>query len=138
MEKEKESFFTWINEHKMHLIMAGVSITAIVVTALSVKNQKALEDVWESLKRMTEKAPKIALDNDKSISGVKDFSEITIENDNISAITRSPHAVSEHIRNLPNGYKASSEKIELAIERGFELLPGQTIVKSYETGGNVA
>lgn len=57
---------------------------------------------------------------------------------NIIPITKAPHDVSEHIRNLPQGYKASAEKIALAAERGLVLLPEQTIVDAYRAGGAVA
>ena len=41
------------------------------------------------------------------------------------------HHASKHIRNLPEGYKASAEKIASAEENGFNLKEGQTWVDEY-------
>lgn len=51
---------------------------------------------------------------------------------------RKPHDVAEHLRNLPEGRKASPEKIAAAAEHGYDLLPGQTWVENYRTGGLAA
>lgn len=51
---------------------------------------------------------------------------------------RIPHDVAEHLRNLPNGWKASAEKIATAAEHGYDLRPGQTWVEAYRTGGLAA
>ena len=56
-------------------------------------------------------------------------------------VTRSiqyPFDVSEHIRNLPPGWKASAEKMAEAEMLGITLLPGQTIVDGYTKGGLAA
>jgi hypothetical protein len=39
--------------------------------------------------------------------------------------------VIRHVRNLPNGWKASPEKIEEAVNLGINLLENQTIVDPY-------
>lgn len=46
--------------------------------------------------------------------------------------------VSEHLRNLHEGWKASEDKIATAAENGFELEPGQTWVGAYQKGGTAA
>ena len=56
-----------------------------------------------------------------------------VEN-NTASIERAPHDVSKHIRNLPYGFKASTEKIATAGENGYVLNEGQTWVKNYRTG----
>ena len=56
----------------------------------------------------------------------------------IHDVIKHSHSVSEHIRNLPEGWKASRTKIETANNRGFKLNPGQTWVAEYRTGGAVA
>ncbi|MBO4617488.1 MAG: hypothetical protein J5717_09035, partial [Lachnospiraceae bacterium] len=58
--------------------------------------------------------------------------------DNIIPMTKAPHKVREHIRNLPEGHNASAEKIALAAQKGLDLLPRQTIVVEYETGSIIA
>lgn len=39
--------------------------------------------------------------------------------------------VTDHIRNLPEGWRASAGKIATAAEHGYELLSGQTWVERY-------
>ena len=42
-----------------------------------------------------------------------------------------PIDVTEHIRNLPEGWHASEKKIASAAEHGYNLQPGQTWVENY-------
>ncbi len=42
-----------------------------------------------------------------------------------------PIEVSEHLRNLPEGWNASAEKMLSATEHGYQLNPGQTWVDTY-------
>lgn len=37
---------------------------------------------------------------------------------------RSSHSVSEHVRNLPNGRRASQKQVEMALINGIQLEPG--------------
>lgn len=141
MEKEKKSLIDWIKEHKKELIIAGASISALILTILGIKNRKAIEDAWGTLRQITNRGL-----NNFQTSTIPPISEINVKSEIISnvtehtiiPITKTPHDVSEHIRNLPKGYKPSAEKLALATERGLELLPGQTIVDAYRTGGAVA
>ena len=137
MEKEKKTFVDWVKEHKKELIIAGVSIAAIIAVIIGIKNHKALEEAWASLRKLIEKTPEaISTVNTASIAEVtpvKDIVEISIV-----TFDRIPHDVAEHLRNLPEGWKASTEKIATAAEHGYNLLPGQTWVKSYRTGGLAA
>ena len=137
MENEKKTFVDWIKEHKKELIIAGVSIAAIIAVIIGIKNQKALEEAWASLRKLVEKAPEtmpVAKSvPDTDVSPVKEIVEI-----NIISADRIPHDVVEHIRNLPEGWKASAQKIATAAEHGYNLLPGQTWVEAYKTGGVAA
>lgn len=133
MEKEKKVFVDWVKEHKKELIIAGVSIAAIIAVIIGIKNHAALEEAWTSLRKLVEKKPDvIPVSNTVSvaeITPVKDIMEI-----NIMMAERIPHDVAEHLRNLPEGWKASAEKIATAAEHGYDLLPGQTWVEAYRTG----
>lgn len=135
--EERKSLIQWIKEHKKELIIAGVSIAAIIAVIIGIKNHKALEEAWASLKKLVEKTPEtIPIVNTASIAEVtpvKDIVEI-----NIVTTDRIPHDVAEHLRNLPEGWKASAEKIATAAEHGYDLLPGQTWVEAYRTGGFAA
>ena len=133
MEKEKKTFVAWVKEHKKELIIAGVSIAAITAVIIGIKNHKALEKAWVSLKKLVEKTSEtISIVNPvpvAEVDPVKDIVEI-----NIITADRIPHDVVEHLRNLPEGWKASAEKIATAAEHGYDLMPGQTWVEAYRTG----
>ena len=138
MEKEKTSFVNWIKEHKTQLIIAGVSITAILAIIIGIKNRQTLEEAWTALKKMVEKDQEKPLSICKTENVVEKVSDMPVATDNVVPITKIPHSVREHVRNLPTGYNPSAEKLKLADERGLVLLPGQTIVEAYSTGGVVA
>lgn len=136
MEKEKR-FVEWVKEHKRELIIAGVSIAAIIAVIIGIKNHKALEEAWASFRKLVEKTPEcIPVEKTVAVTEtvpVKDIVEI-----NIVTADRIPHDVAEHLRNLPEGWKASAEKIATAAEHGYDLLLGQTWVEGYRTGGLAA
>lgn len=52
---EKNSAIVWVKEHKLQLLLAGVSITTVILTVMGIKNKDALTDLWESLKKQIEK-----------------------------------------------------------------------------------
>ena len=52
---EKNSIIAWIKEHKLQLLLAGVSITTVILTVMGIKNKDALTDLWKSLKQQIEK-----------------------------------------------------------------------------------
>lgn len=137
MEKEKRTFVEWVKEHKKELIIAGVSIAAIITVIIGIKNHKALEETWASLKKLTEKTPE-CIPVEKPITVIDVVPVKNIAEINIVTTEKMPHDVAEHLRNLPEGWKASAEKIEKAAEHGFNLLPGQTWVEAYKTGGLAA
>ena len=61
-----------------------------------------------------------------------------VESNEASRIIQYPFDVSDHIRNLHPGWKASAEKIAEAERLGIVLQPGQTLVDGYTKGGLVA
>ena len=132
MEDVKKNCITWIKGHKKELLIAGVSASAIILVILGLKNQKALEEARQALEKLAETVP-------EEISTL----EIPLEHNIIPAvdkipITRTPHDVSFHRRNLPEGRNASPEKLAQAAARGIVLAPGQTFVEAYRTGGVAA
>ena len=138
MEQEKKTVIDWIKEHKKQLIIAGVSIAAIVAVIFGIKNSQELEAVLDSLKKKIEKDPEKLLNNAVNKIEVHEIQETLIRPENTVPIRHVPHDVTEHIRNLPDGYKPSLQKLALAEERGIELLPGQTFVEKYRTREFVA
>ncbi len=51
---EKKGLIAWIKEHKTQLLLAGISVTAILVAALGLKNKNAIVELWNSLKNQIE------------------------------------------------------------------------------------
>lgn len=137
MEKEKETFVIWVRKHKTELIIAGISVAAIITVILGEKNYKSLEEMWASLKKLGEKAPKgIPSATLPQVTETALISDIVVINK--THTEQIPYDVSEHIRNLHEGWKASTEKIATAAERGYNLKPGQTWVETYTKGRSAA
>lgn len=137
MEKDKKTFLDWIKKHKKELIIAGVSIAAIIAVIMGIKNREALGEAWSSLRKLVEKTPE-AIPTVNSASNVQVMHAKVIEEVDILRTDKIPHDVAEHLRNLPEGWKASAEKIATAAEHGYNLRPGQTWVEAYRTGGFAA
>ena len=137
MEKDKKTFLDWIKKHKKELIIAGVSIAAIIALSMGIKNREAQGEAWSSLRKLLEKTPE-AIPTVNSASNVQVMHAKVIEEVDILRTDKIPHDVAEHLRNLPEGWKASAEKIATAAEHGYNLRPGQTWVEAYRTGGFAA
>ena len=137
MENEKKTFVDWVKEHKKELIIAGVSIATIIAIIIGVKNHEAIEETWSSIrKRIEKKADVVLVTNTVTMAEVTPVKDVV--KSNIVTVDRGPHDVAQHLRNLPEGWKASAEKIATAAEHGYDLLPGQTWVEAYRTGGLAA
>ena len=137
MEKDKKTFLDWIKKHKKELIIAGVCVAAIIAVIMGIKNREALGEAWSSLRKLVEKTPE-AIPTVNSASNVQVMQAKVIEEVDSLRIDKIPHDVAEHLRNLPEGWKASAEKIATAAEHGYNLRPGQTWVEAYRTGGFAA
>jgi len=144
MNEEKKGFIAWVKAHKKKLIIAGVSVAVIIAIILGIKNKDALLELWGSLRTSVAKSH-------APIRELPDITPVTpevsiVETEKIpmaeaTEVVRSvqyPFDVSEHIRNLHLGWKASAEKMAEAEMLGITLLPGQTIVDGYTKGGMVA
>lgn len=51
----EKGLIKWIKEHKVQLVFAGVSVTAVIVTILGLKNKDALTEIWKSLQKEIKK-----------------------------------------------------------------------------------
>ncbi len=143
--EKKNTIIDWIVSNRRKLIIAGISITAIVLFIVGLKNQEELERAFDSLKKLVEKKTiqSVPLENerDTTSANIPKICEV-IENkavdDNCAPISRAPHSVIGHPRNLHEGWKASEAQIKSAAENGITLMEGQTWVNSYKTGMDVA
>lgn len=136
MEKEKRKIRNWIKEHKKELILSGISITMIILTLVGISNSKEIEQFLDVLN------DRIGNRGDCDIT-VLSTDSINLEppkavTERTISLTKAPHEVSEHLRNLPQGWNASPSKMLTAVEHGYNLIPGQTWVESYRTGGTAA
>lgn len=131
MEEEKKTCITWIKEHKKELLIAGVSVSAIILAIIGLKNQKVLDDVKESLKILIEKSPEESL-------VLENVSENLVPEIDKVTKNRNPYDVPGFVRKLPIGQKASAEKLAQAAELGIILPEGKTFVNSYHVGGVAA
>ncbi len=52
---EQKNFIAWIKEHKSQLILAGISVTAVLATVLGLKNKDAIAELWNTIKKSIEK-----------------------------------------------------------------------------------
>ena len=52
---DRKGFIAWVKEHKTQLLLAGVSVTTILVSALGLKNKDAIIELWNTLKKQIEK-----------------------------------------------------------------------------------
>ena len=134
MENKKRSVKQWVEKHKTELVLTGASITAVAAVIIGLKNPNLIQKTVLPFKTVLGKAP-------ETIGEVKTAAPIAVHADKVldlkinkDVVSRIPHAVSEHVRDLPVGRVASAEKIATAAEHGFDLNPGQTWVKGYYTG----
>lgn len=130
--KEQRKLIRWIKEHKKMLIIAGISIASLIAIVLGIKNSESIKALWSSLRKVTEKAAAPAT----RVPPLRPVHPV-VENTAAVAIQNSetiPFDVAKHIRNLPDGWHASADKIATALENGFELAEGQTWVVDYMKG----
>ncbi|MDR1615567.1 MAG: hypothetical protein LBR98_00885 [Syntrophomonadaceae bacterium] len=147
MEEQKEGFLAWIKAHKKELVIAGISLTALIGIILCIKNRDSIDALWKSLSGAIEKSPteeskiskttieKIA-QSSVTVTDVINPTEIPVKN--TTRTFQNPFEVSDHIRNLHEGCRASAKKITEAEAMGIILQPGQTLVDAYTKGGVAA
>ena len=128
--ESKKGVLVWIKEHKAQLILAGVSITAIVGIIWGVKNKDELTKLWSSF------AKSIKMD---SVTTTTSMPKIATATPATEAILRKrPYTspteafdVRRHIRTMAAGKHHSAEKAAEAAKLGIDLLPNQTLVDPY-------
>ena len=132
MEEKRNKCIAWMKEHKAELVVAGISLGAILALILGIKNHALLEEKWTLLKKLVEKVPEEV----KSVEVRTETEEVsTVVKEHFSRIS---HDVVGHERNLAKGQRASQKQIAAAAEYGVKLPPEKTWVNPYRTGGAVA
>lgn len=124
MREQKSKFIKWVKEHKKELILAGVSLTAII---LAIRNRDSITMLWEYLKKSIgkpqTKIPPNSYGDMEKITAFPTTPMVSIPEIPLET-TKIP--VCGHIRNLPDGRRPSPEKIAEAIELDILLKPNQT------------
>ena len=147
MEEQKKGFLAWVKKHRTELIIAGISATALIGIIICMKNRDSIEALWKSLIGAIEKspteAPKISqttieniAQSTVTVTDVINPSKIPVINSEITY--QNPFEVSDHIRNLREGWRASAKKITEAEAMGIILQLGQTLVDAYTKRGVAA
>ncbi|MFJ5717408.1 hypothetical protein [Neobacillus sp. NPDC093127] len=121
--QKKKSFFEKVKEYKTEIIIAGVTIISIAGAVLTAKNRNSFRG--HNVTNLLKEGGKL---NNDSIPHVSE----AIENA-VSSIPSNGRFidVKKHIRNLPKGWKVSSEKLDSAINAGIILGAHQTWVDDY-------
>lgn len=141
MEDQKKVFIEWVKAHKKQLTITGISTLAVIGIILGIKNKDTIIELWASLQKSISKAPPetptFSMPAPKTTEIRTATSELVAETKELTrAYTPQtiPFNVKDHLRNLPEGWHASPEKIAEAELLGIELLPNQTLVNSYTKG----
>lgn len=136
--EEKSKIIGWIKRHKKELFAAGISIGALFLLILGIKHRGELCELWESLKQSISNLN--FKKTDAQVSDMIAASEEVVETVASNKIINqgNPFNVSEHIRNLPEGWKPSQEKVTEAAQKGIILLSSQTLVDGYVKGEKAA
>ena len=129
---EQKKLIRWIREHKKALIIAGISITTLIAIVLSIKNREVIKGFWNSLQKVVDKSA-VQVANLPPVETANPVLEdvVTVVAQHRESL---PFDVSKYIRNLPEGWHASADKVATALENGFDLAEGQTWVMHYAKG----
>lgn len=119
----KKNFVEKINQHKTEIIITSVTVVSAIGIILLMKNGDVIkEQIVSNFFKKDIGA------NENIFTNASEVGENLI----IKALADKKIVdVSTHIRNLPNGWKASTVKLESAIENGIMLGTNQTWVDNY-------
>ena len=127
--ESKKRVLVWIKEHKAQLILAGVSITAILGIIWGVKNKDELTQLWSSLAK-SKKMDSVTTTFMPKIATVTPATEaISRKRPYTSPIEA--FDVRRHVRTMAAGKHHSATKAAEAAKLGIDLLPNQTLVDPY-------
>lgn len=132
--EERKGFARWIEKNKEKLIIAGIGTGSLLLVVLGIRNRETIQMVWNSLKEAVKQPTEIMVAANITLQISPELIPETVT----AVVSDSkclPFEVSGHIRNLPDGWRASPEKIAEAMENNIMLLDGQTWVDSYVKGG---
>lgn len=130
MEENQKGFIAWVKAHKKQLLIAGISVTAIIGIILGLKNKEAIKELWETLENSLSKTPDKMSEPITVVQAAQPALE-EVTSVRFYTSPQEPFDVSQHIRNLSGGRHHSAEKAAEAAALGITLLPNQTLVDTY-------
>lgn len=139
--EDRRDLIQWIKEHKKQLIFAGIGVGTLILIVLGLKNQEEIKSVWKSLEEVAKRPAAKAVKETAKVMveatpvRVPDIPSAVVT---VTAQETIPFEVSRHIRNLPDGWHASPEKVAEALKNNIILGEGQTWVDSYMKGCTAA
>ena len=133
--EECKKLVQWIKDHKKQLIIAGISVGTLILIILRIKSRATINAVWDSLKGVVKNLTAKATENVASVITESTPTSVSEKESAVASNSETiPYEVSRHIRNLPDGWHASLEKVEEALKNNIVLMDGQTWVKNYVKG----
>ena len=120
---KKKGFFEKVKEHKKEI---AISAVIVIATVLVVKNKGAFQSSIKSVRM--EEALTSSLETPDNVGSLISESISTSVSSNFPIDNIN---VRGHVRNLPEGWKPSSGRGELAAEYGYSLGENQTFVSPH-------
>ena len=121
---KKKGFFEKVKEHKKEI---AISAVIVIATVLVVKNKGAFQSSIKSVRM--EEALISSLETPDNVGSLISESISTSVSSNFPIDNIN---VRGHVRNLPEGWKPSSGRGELAAEYGYSLGENQTFVSPHK------
>ena len=115
----------------------------LIGIVIYLKNRDSINALWKSLIGVIEKSPNempkmthttIERLSQSSVTVIDVINPTESPVINTAMTNQNPFEVSDHIRNLHEGWRASVKKLNQAEAMGIILQPGQTMVNSYTKG----
>ena len=143
MEEERRGIIRWLNAHKEQLAMVGISAFAIGLIILGIKKKETLTKAWSSLKASALRRPTDSLGAEMARMGLGPLLNQAIGKNGLEATgayraSTPPFDVRHQVRNLPEDWHPSPQKIAEVAELGIDLFPNQTFMTTYWKGGMAA
>lgn len=130
MEEKRIEFIAWVKAHKKRLLLAGISVTAIIGVIIGLKNKDAIMELWDSLEKKLTKIPE-KLPEPLSVEQATPPALDKVIPSQGNTSPQEAFDVRQHIRNLSGGRHHSAEKAAEAAALGISLLTNQTLVDKY-------
>ena len=130
MDENKKRIIAWVNAHRKQLLLAGISVVAIIGIILCIKNREKLAELLVTLENSIKNSP---MKNTVTASVPQVAEPVTevVQSPRTYTSPQIPFDVSQHIRTMSDGRHHSTQKADEAAALSIFLLPNQTLVDTY-------